>query len=398
MIKPSLDSLCVQQTPPKMTTAPHQLPIFATSSFVFEKAQDGIDIFTGAANGNVYSRYSNPTIEAVASHIAALEGYELSEEVFGLMTSSGMSAISSVLMALLNQGDHILTQGNLYGGTTELLIKILGNMGIEPKFINMTDLSLVEHHLKQNKAIKVIYLETPSNPTLDCVDLKGISGLARKYGVKTVIDNTFCTPYIQRPLAHGIDYVIHSTTKYLNGHGNSIAGAIVGRQSEEAYKIWEVVKLAGTNCNAWDAWLVANGLKTLPLRMQRHSSNAQALAAYLQVHPKVSKVNYTGLPNHPYHQVACQQMDLHGGMLSFELKGGTKEAIAFMDNLKMITQAPTLGDVNSLVLHPATSSHLKVPAELKVANGITDGLVRLSVGIEEAADLLNDVEQALMKV
>lgn len=398
MIKPSLNSLCVQQTPAKMTTAPHQLPLFATSSFVFETAQEGIDIFTGVTKGNVYSRYSNPTVDAVAQQIASLEGYEVEEEVFGLMTSSGMSAISSVLMALLSQGDQLLTQGNLYGGTTELLIKVFGKMGIEPKFINMTDLDVVEHHLKDNKAIKVIYIETPSNPTLDCVDLKGIGSLARQYGVKTVIDNTFCTPYNQRPLAHGIDYVIHSTTKYLNGHGNSIAGAIVGRQSDEAYRIWEVVKLAGTNGNAWDAWLVANGLKTLPLRMRKHSSNAQELAEYLQRHPKVSKVNYTGLPQHPFHHIANKQMDLHGGMLSFELAGGTTEAIAFMDALQIVTQAPTLGDVNSLVLHPATSSHLKVPVDLKQANGITDGLVRLSVGIEEAADLLNDIEHALTKV
>lgn len=389
-------SLCVGSAKDTTTTAPHQLPLFATSSFVFDQAQDGIDIFTGQEQGHVYSRYANPTVDSVAQKIADLEGFDLDEPCFGIMTSSGMSAISTLMSGLLQAGDKVLTQGNLYGGTTELLIKVFGKLGIEVIFTDLADLDGVGRHLQADPSIRLIYAETPANPTLACIDLAAIAERAKAHDVLTAVDNTFCTPYLQRPLTYDIDYVIHSTTKYLNGHGNGIAGLIVGKQgAAERKAIWQAMKLLGTNCSPWEAWLVNNGLKTLPLRMDRHSQNAMELAQRLAGHTKVNFVNYCGLPDHPHHEVASWQMSQYGGMLSFEIAGGIADAVAFMDQLKLVTQAPTLGDVDTLVLHPATSSHLNVDAELRTANGITDGLIRLSVGIEDVEDLWADIEGSL---
>jgi methionine-gamma-lyase len=394
-MKRSFSSLCVASTESHLTTPPHQLPIYATSSFVFDNVQDSIEVFTGRQSGHVYGRYGNPTIDAVAARIAELESYDLEDTAWGIMTSSGMSAISSLIMGLCESGDKILTQGNLYGGTTELFGKVLGKLGIETIYETLTDITHIADLLDQHPDTKVIYVETPSNPTMACIDLAAVATLARARGVITIVDNTFCTPYLQRPLTHGIDYVIHSTTKYLNGHGNSIAGIIIGRHDTHHHSVWQAVKLAGTNTNAWDAWLTANGLRTLTLRMDKHSGNALALAQYLDQLPSVNHVNYNGLKNHPYHAVASKQMHQYGGMLSFEVDGGQAAAIAVMDHLKLATQAPTLGDVDTLVLHPATSSHLNVDKQLCLDNGITDGLIRVSVGIEAAEDIIADFDQAV---
>ncbi len=384
-------TICVKQPKDHLTTKPHQLPIYASSSFVFDKIEDGIEIFTGDKKGHVYSRYGNPTIDAVGQKLAELESFGLEGEYFGLMTSSGMSAISTVLSSLLRPGAKLITQGNLYGGTTELIKKVYGNAGTESYFVDLSDLNLLENYLKKHPEISVIYFETPSNPTLDCLDIQGICALAKTYDCVTVVDNTFCTPYLQKPLSFGVDYVIHSTTKYLSGHGNSIAGVIVGKE-ENRNGVWQYLKLNGTNCNPFDAWLVNNGLKTLALRMDKHSSNAMSLARYLSQKPEVSKVNYNGLETHPFHEVAKKQMCQFGGMLSFEMKEGKEAAIKFMNQLKLSTLAPTLGDVDTLILHPVTSSHLNVPKEMCLANGITDGLIRVSVGIEDFEDLKNDFE------
>ena len=388
-----ISSLCVKSANNKETTHPHQLPIYATSSFVFQEVEDSIDIFTGKIEGHVYSRYGNPTVDAVAEKISQLETYGSDVEAFGLMTSSGMSAISTVIASLFQKGDKLITQGNLYGGTTELIKKVFVKMGMEAAFIDLTDLNLLEDHLKQDTEIKMIYFETPSNPTLDCIDIEGIVALAKKHNVKTVVDNTFCTPYLQQPLIMGVDYVIHSTTKYLSGHGNTIAGSIIGRKEDKA-PVWQHLKLMGTNCNPFDAWLVNNGLKTLSLRMDRHSENALQLAEYLQNHKAVNKVNYNGLTDHRFHELAKKQMSQFGGMLSFEIGGGKEAALKCMNKLKFCTQAPTLGDVDTLILHPATSSHLNIPASMRRENGISDGLIRVSVGIGDIEDLKDDFEQA----
>ena len=390
-----LNSYCVKGGKRNESTKAHQLPLYLSSSFVMEDSQEAVDIFTGQKKGHVYSRYGNPTIDTVANKIAYLEGYDLKGETYGFLTSSGMSAITTLMMSTLQSGDAVLTQGNLYGGSTELLKKILSRMGVNTIFTNLQDLDAVENIIKENGNIRLLYFETPANPTMACIDIEAINIIASRYDVPTAIDNTFCTPYLQRPLSMGTDYVIHSTTKYLNGHGNSIAGAIITANYEASRKIWETLKLNGSTCNPFDAWLLSNGMKTLAIRMDKHSSNAQSIAEYLSQHDKVTHVNYNGLPDHQDHEIAKKQMSQFGGMLSFTVVGGQAEALATIDRLQYCTHAPTLGDVDTLVLHPATSSHLNVDHSIREKNGITDAMVRVSVGIEDVDDLIADFEQAL---
>lgn len=395
MEKLHFDSICVHDLNETLTTKPHQLPIYATSSFDFVNLEQGEEIFTGRQNGHVYGRYGNPTIDAVANKIAALETYGSELEGLGLMTSSGMSAISTLMMGLLQSGDSILAQGNLYGGTTELFIKILMPLGIGVKLMDLNDLDLVETTLKSDATIKMIYFETPSNPTLDCIDIENMVALAKKYHKITCADNTFATPYLQQPLILGVDYVIHSTTKYLNGHGNSITGAIVGTDPVGMKRVWTALKLVGTNCNPFDAWLTYMGMKTLPLRMDKQCANATALANFLSKSDKVLKVNYLSLDTHRHHHLACKQMKNFGAMMSFELHGGLEAGRKFMNSLKLCSLAPTLGDVDTLILHPATMSHINVAKSIREQNGITDGLIRVSVGIEAIEDLIQDMERGL---
>jgi methionine-gamma-lyase len=392
----SFESICVKEPKDTKRNKPHILPIYATSSFEFESINEGIDIFTNKKEGFVYSRYANPTVTSVADKIGQLESYGMDGDAYCMMTSSGMSAISTLIAGCLNQGDKILTQGNLYGGTTELLKKVFGRFGIDAIFTDFQKYDELETILKGDDTIKMMFLESPANPTLACVDLEILAALGKKYGAYTAIDNTFCTPYLQQPLKYGIDFVVHSTTKYLNGHGNSIAGAIVSMDHEVMKeKVWTAMKLIGTNCNPFDAWLTNNGLKTLVVRMEKHSTNAMALAEFLDGHDKVEHVNYTGLPGHSDHELAKKQMRLHGGMMSFEVKGGVEAGKTLMNNISMCTLAPTLGDVDTLILHPASMSHLNIPKEIRMANGITDGLIRVSVGIEDIVDLKADLKNAL---
>lgn len=392
----SFNSLCVHDPEDPRSTRPHQLPIYATSSFDFESIDQGIDIFSGKAQGHVYGRYGNPTIDAVAGKIAQLETHGLDIEASAILCSSGMAAIAVLMTSLLRSGDKILTQGNLYGGTTELFTKTLAQLGIQTVMTDLQNLEQVEALVRADESIRMLYFETPANPTLACVDIEALAAIARRHGRHSAIDNTFCTPYLQQPLALGADFVIHSTTKYLNGHGNSIAGAIVGRDTTLMRdKVAKTMKLLGANCNAWDAWLTNLGMKTLTLRMDRHCANALALAQFLQQQPAVAKVNYPGLESHPDHALARRQMRNFGGMLSFELTAGYDAAIACMNQLTFCSLAPTLGDVDTLILHPASSSHLNIPKELRLQNGITDGLVRVSVGIEDLSDLIADFQKGL---
>lgn len=392
----SFNSLCVHDPEDPRSTRPHQLPIYATSSFDFESIDQGIDIFSGKAQGHVYGRYGNPTIDAVAGKIAQLETHGLDIEAGAILCSSGMAAIAVLMTSLLRSGEKILTQGNLYGGTTELFTKTLAQLGIQTVMTDLKDLEQVEALVRADDSIRMLYFETPANPTLACVDIEALAAIARRHGRHSAIDNTFCTPYLQQPLALGADFVIHSTTKYLNGHGNSIAGAIVGRDPAIMRdKVAKTMKLLGANCNAWDAWLTNLGMKTLTLRMDRHCANALALAQYLQQQPAVAKVNYPGLESHPDFALARRQMRNSGGMLSFELAAGFDAAIACMNQLTFCSLAPTLGDVDTLILHPASSSHLNIPKELRLQNGISDGLVRVSVGIEDLSDLIADFEKGL---
>lgn len=393
-----IDSFTVKERPDNRTTTPHILPIYATSSFAFEDIDQGIEIFKNIDSGHVYSRYANPTVDTVAAKIADLETHGLDLDATAVMTSSGMSAISTLLLGVLKAGDKVLTQGNLYGGTTELLTAVFGQFGVETVLIDLRDLNKVESSLQADDKIRLLYCETPANPTLACVDIRALAELAHRHGVLCAIDNTFSSPLLQQPFAYGVDFIIHSTTKYLNGHGNSTAGVIVGLDKTLMRKnVWKAMKLAGTNCSPFEAWLTYNGIKTLALRMQRHCSNALALAEFLERHPAVGRVNYPGLASHPDHELARRQMrGGFGGMLSFELKGGLEAGIRCMNRIKFCTLAPTLGDVDTLILHPASSSHIAVPKEIREQNGITDGMVRVSVGIENVEDIIADLGTAMV--
>ncbi len=396
-----INSICAKEVKDKRTTKPHILPIYATSSFAFESIDEGIEIFSQKKKGHVYGRYGNPTIDAVAEKLAALETAGTNKEAAAMLFSSGQAAVSTLIMGLLKSGDKILTQGNLYGGTTELFTKVLEPLGIQTTLTDLHDLEHVEGLVKHDPKIKMLYFETPANPTLACVDINSLVEIAHKYDRLSTIDNTFATPYLQQPITLGVDFIVHSSTKFLNGHGNSIAGALVTPHVEQtgmSGRIWQTMKLAGTNCNPWDAWLLHNGMKTLALRMERHSENALAISKFLEKNEKVERVNYCGLTSHPDHVIAKKQMKAFGGMLSFELKAGLEGGIRFMNAIKTCTLAPTLGDVDTLILHPASMSHLNIPKEIRLRNGITDGLIRLSVGIEYVGDIITDLGQALDNV
>lgn len=389
-------SQCVRAARDTKTTRPHQLPIYATSSFAFEDLPEGMAVFSGDQQGHLYSRFGNPTIDAVAEKIAQLEMHGSGEDGHGLFCSSGMSAISTLCLGLLQPGDAILTQPNLYGGTDELFRKVLQPLGFEVILADLSDLNAVDKALEQHPAIRMVYFETPANPTLSCVDIKAVSTLAHSHRAIAVADNTFATPYLQQPLLLSADYVVHSTTKYLNGHGNSTAGAIVGRDKEAMHElVFPALKLLGTNGSPFEAWLLNNGMKTLELRMERHCQNAAKVAEWLTQQPQVSRVNYPGLSAHPDHQLARRQMRHFGGVVSFELKGGLNAGRQFVEGLELCTLAPTMGDVDTLVMHPATMSHLKVPAAQRQAAGITDGLIRLSIGIENIEDIRFDLEKGM---
>lgn len=390
------NSICTKELRSKQEVRSHILPIYPTSSFSFDTIEQGINIFKGEEAGHVYGRYGNPTIEAVADKIAQLEAYGLDNQAKAIMTSSGMSAISTLFMATLKAGDKVLTQGNLYGGTTELLTSILAPFGVETVMTNLKDLSKVEDLVAKDDTIKMLYFETPANPTMACVDMEALADIAKKYGRKSAVDNTFCTPYTQQPFKYGVDFIVHSTTKFLNGHGNSIAGVVVGTDVEfMEQKVWKVLKLVGTNCNPFDAWLTWNGMKTLGIRMDKHSANAMQVAQMLEANAAVERVNYNGLISHADHEIAKRQMRQFGAMLSFELKGGLQAGIDFMNRIRFCTLAPTLGDVDTIILHPASMSHVNIAREIRERNGITDGLIRISVGIEDVEDILADLEGAI---
>lgn len=388
-MKKAIDTLCVKEAASGSKTHSHVAPIHATSAFTYSSIQDSIDVFTGKTKGYVYSRYGNPTISAIEDKLASCESHNLDEEAYAVLTNSGLSAISTLALTLGQSGDAVLTQNQLYGGTTEMMVKLLKKSGIDIIFADLNDKTQVEGLLRTHKNIKLVYLETPTNPTLQVVDIKQLASVCKQYEVPTAIDNTFTTFYLQKPLDLDIDYVIYSATKYLNGHGNSLAGAIICRTEKLRHQIWDTMKLLGTNSNAWDAWLLANGIKTLAIRMDRHCHNAMTLASALEKHERVVKVNYPGLASHEGHNIAASQMSQYGGMLSFEIDGDLQAAISFMDNCEIGSIAATLGNVDTLLLHPATSSHLNVDSVIREKSGITDGLIRVSVGIENTEDLTN---------
>lgn len=372
-------------------TGAHVTPIYQTSTFVFENVDQGARRFAGEEAGYIYTRLGNPTVTELEEKMAALENGEAA-----IATASGMAAISTVLFTLLKQGDHIVANDTLYGCTHSFLSHVLPKYGIEVTFADLSELSNLERAIKHNT--KVVYIETPANPTLKLVDLGGAAKIAHNVGAKVVVDNTFMTPYLQRPIEHGVDVVIHSATKYIGGHGDVIAGIIVGPKDLIAEMKVPYLKDIGGIISPFDAWLLLRGIKTLGLRMDRHCRNAQIVAEFLEGHPMIDKVYYPGLFSHPQHELAKKQMDAFGGMISFELKGGIEAGKLLMNSVEMITLAVSLGCVDSLIQHPASMTHSPVPREERLRAGITDGLVRLSVGLEDVEDIIADLEQALEKV
>ena len=392
----SFESLSAKEWPDPKTTRPHILPIYATASYDFESMEESVDIFSGKSIGHTYSRYGNPTSEATADKIAAMETHGSAIKAKAVMTSSGMSALHVLLSGLLTTGDKILTHANIYGGSTELLHQICRHWKIDMLYTDLNQTDEVGELLRKDKTIRMVFFETPANPTLDCIDIKALCTVAKNHGVWSAIDNTFATPYLQQPMLLGADFVIHSTSKFLNGHGTTISGVIIGLDTETFHtQIWKTMKLTGANCSPFEAWLVYQGLKTLPLRMQKHSDNALAVAKALSSHKDVSHVNYPGLEDHRSYTIAKKQMRAFGGMMSFEVEGGMKAALRAMNHVKFCSLTPTLGDVDTMILHPVSSSHLRVDPDVREKVGITDGLIRVSVGIEHLDDIVDDLLQAI---
>lgn len=374
----------------------HQVPIYASSTYVFDTAEQGMRRFDGKEEGYIYSRWGNPTMTEAADKIAALETFGLPLEVKGILHASGMAAISTLMLSALKKGDKILTHFSLYGGTDELITKVLPLLGIEAIIIDLRDLNKAEDALKKDKAIKLLYIETPANPTIQCVDIEELTKLAKQNGLLVACDNTFATPYLQQPFRYDVDYVVHSTTKFLNGHGTAIGGVMIGRDIERMNTVvTKTHRLLGGNANPFDAFMLIQGIKTLEIRMERHCHNAMEVAYFLEKHPAVAKVNYTGLADHPDHYVAMKQMRHPGAMLSFELKGGMQGGIDFMNKLNMCVRTVSLGTCDTLLSHPASMTHYSVPKEEKAKYGITDGLIRMNVGIENIQDIITDLNQAL---
>lgn len=369
-------------------TGAHNTPIYQTSTFAFKNVQDGADKFAGEKEGYIYTRLGNPTQSALEEKMAALEGAEAA-----IATASGMSAISASVMAVAYAGDHILAHDCLYGCTHSLMEEILPRYGIEVTFADLSDLDNVDEYLQDNT--KLVYLETPSNPTLNLVDIEEISKKAHAAGAKVIVDNTFMTPYLQNPLALGADMVVHSATKYIGGHGDAIAGIIAGKEEMLAEIRMTTLKDFGGIISPFNAWLLLRGLKTLPIRVDKHTENAMEVAEFLEAHDKVERVFYPGLESHPQHDLAKKQASGFGSMISFELKGGYDAGEKMMNNVNLATLAVSLGDVDTLIQHPASMTHAPVPREERLAAGITDGLVRISIGIEDVEDIIADLDNSL---
>ncbi|REJ79049.1 MAG: cystathionine gamma-synthase [Acidobacteria bacterium] len=363
---------------PDASTGSVSVPIYQTSTY----AQDGL----GKHKGYEYARTQNPTRSALEKNISALEGAK-----FGFAFASGMSATDATLK-LVKAGDHVILGNNTYGGTFRLFDRILTNYGIEFDLVDTTDVHNVEQAFRENT--KMVFVETPTNPVMSLTDLEAVSSLAHTQGAIVVCDNTFMSPYLQRPLELGVDVVVHSTTKYLNGHSDSVGGFVALNDERHAEWIGFVQNSVGAILSPFDSFMVLRGTKTLAVRMDRHNENGQAVANFLVEHPKVEKVYYPGLVSHPQHELAKRQQKGFGGMVSFET-GSLENAKSVLESVKVFTLAESLGGVESLISHPATMTHAAVPYETRQELGITDGLVRVSVGIEDIEDLISDLDQAL---
>lgn len=379
-----------EQNPDEKTGAVSE-PIVPAVAYSFDTAEDAVAVVNGETDGVYYGRYGNPTTRTLEKKIASLEKAEDS-----LAVSSGMAAISISLMNFLGQGDHVVVTKDVYGGTHKFLSTIAPRYGIEYSYVDCTDVSSIEKAIKTNT--RVLYIETPSNPSLTLLDIEAISELAKIKNLPVIVDNTFMTPYLQRPLELGADVVVHSATKYLNGHGDVIAGVICGKKDVIQNMRKNLMGDLGQNMSAWDAFLVLRGIKTLGIRMEQHCQNAQKIAEFLERHPSVKKVYYPGLLSHPQHDLAIDQMNGMGGIVSFEIKGGVDVGKRFIASLDIAMISFSLGDPETLVQHPASMTHASIPEEDLHKFGISTGLIRLSAGLEDADDIINDLDQAFSKI
>lgn len=380
-------------------------PIYQSSTFVFDDVASGAALFRHEAPGFIYTRLGNPNQELLASRISALEGFDLLQAapdadpghlVDGRVFSSGMAAVSAAILARCKSGDLILAQEGIYSATLNWLNLLGPRYGIQVKTISETETAAWERTFRENPNARLAYIETPANPTLQILDIEAIAGLAHAHGMWLAVDNTFATPYCQRPLTLGADVVIHSLTKYLCGHAVVIGGAVISRRPEFVQnELQQQLTLMGAALSPFDSWLTLLGLKTFALRMQKHCQNAMHIAGYLEAHPAVERVYYPGLESHPGYSLAKKQMHDFGGMIAFELKGGYKAGEKLMNRVRLCTLTVSLGDVDTLICHPASMTHSTLSREQRLQAGISDGLIRFSVGIENADDLTADLDQAL---
>lgn len=394
--KKGFDTICIKDDSVYAPTS-HTTPIFASSTFIYESAEKAMDVFRGNEEAFIYGRWNHPNVELVENKLTQLECYAIDDlKAQGYLFSTGMAAIAALFNSVLKTGDTIIAQGNIYGTTVELLNTIIQERGVQVVYTDLGNLETLRELAKASKSLKLIYAETPSNPTINAYDLAAIATIAHECNALMAVDNTFATPYLQQPFAQGVDLIVHSTTKFLNGHGTALGGFLVGRDIDfMKQQVWKQRKLQGAMLAPFDAWLLNQGLKTLSLRMDRHVENARLVAMYLETHTAVNKVNYLGFETHPQHAIALKQMREFGGVISFELKGGLEAGIRLMNRVQLCALTASLGTADTLIQHPASMTHFNVPKAQREQFGIGDGLIRLSVGLEYIGDIISDLEQGL---
>lgn len=367
------------------------VPIYQTSTFIFENADHGAKCFSGEDDGYIYTRIGNPTIHALETLVADLEG-----GAEGIATSSGMAAVNTLYMALLSKGDHMISSEAVYGPSRVVMEQHWARFGVESTYVNTADIAAIKAAFKPNT--KMLFIETPANPTIEITDLKACADLAHQHGALLVVDNTFCSPYLQRPIEFGADAVFHSMTKFLNGHADIVAGMIITKDKDLGKKLRSMMVAMGCNMDPHQAYMVIRGVRTLGIRVERAQQSAMEIARFLEAHPKVDWVKYPGLESHPQHELAKTQMKGFGSMISFGLKGGLEAGKILMNEVQLAILAVSLGGVETLIQHPASMTHSKMKPEDRLKAGITEGLVRFSVGIEDVEDLIDDLKQGLDKI
>jgi O-succinylhomoserine sulfhydrylase len=382
------ETLAVRAGHVRTNEGEHSEAIFPTSSFVFGSAAEAAARFNGMEPGNIYARFTNPTVRYFEERLAALEGGECC-----VATSSGMSAILAVMLGLLKAGDHVVCSRAVFGTTTILLQNYIAKFGVTLSFVELTDMAAWQAALQPNT--RLLFAETPANPLTEIVDIRALADLAHRNNSLLVIDNCFCTPALQRPLALGADIVVHSATKYLDGQGRAIGGAVVGDKERVGKDVYGVLRTGGVTMSPFNAWIFLKGLETLALRMKAHCDNALQLAQWLEAHPAIERVNYPGLASHPQHALAQQQQSGFGGIVSFVVKGGQAAAWKLIDATQMLSITANLGDTKTTITHPATTTHGRLTPEQKAQAGIADGLVRVSVGLESIRDIQRDLARGL---